>query len=367
MPRYAYDLLKALEIGGKTPVLPFGGLWYACSTEAVKKILHEDAPLFERDTQLTRWAEVESYFPQQPLNLLKHFGRQGRVKEPAPEYPDWSKRPEKELLKEENLAGMLLASLLQPYTEAIPEQVITAFHQASVYLEDRRSGRVEASLHLDHWHQSAREALSQALGEVMQENAPIPDEKLFSAVLHSAYRSVLNLLGWSAYWLSEDLAYVDNLYEAEDAVQLERKVHLFLYEVLRVHPSAWVLSRRLKGEWSLGDRHFSNGEELFIPILCFHRSPRYFEQPEAFLPSRFESRMKDPWSYLPFGRGVHACPGSTAGLGIAASFVRFLVREKLRPEKSLINPGQEDTTMPISLNPFIPYQFNLVKQSTLVS
>jgi cytochrome P450 len=44
-----------------------------------------------------------------------------------------------------------------------------------------------------------------------------------------------------------------------------------------------------------------------------HRDPRYFEQPETFLPERFapENLSKiHRYAYLPFGLGAHQCIGN---------------------------------------------------------
>ncbi|CDY63039.1 BnaCnng41300D [Brassica napus] len=40
-----------------------------------------------------------------------------------------------------------------------------------------------------------------------------------------------------------------------------------------------------------------------------HHNPKYFSNPEVFDPSRFEVNPK-PNTFMPFGSGVHACPGN---------------------------------------------------------
>ncbi|KAF2566203.1 hypothetical protein F2Q70_00025528 [Brassica cretica] len=40
-----------------------------------------------------------------------------------------------------------------------------------------------------------------------------------------------------------------------------------------------------------------------------HHSPDFFPEPEKFDPSRFEVAPK-PYTFMPFGNGVHSCPGS---------------------------------------------------------
>ncbi|KAI3439716.1 uncharacterized protein J3R85_004567 [Psidium guajava] len=40
-----------------------------------------------------------------------------------------------------------------------------------------------------------------------------------------------------------------------------------------------------------------------------HHNPEFFSDPEKFEPSRFEAAPK-PYTFMPFGSGVHACPGN---------------------------------------------------------
>lgn len=40
-----------------------------------------------------------------------------------------------------------------------------------------------------------------------------------------------------------------------------------------------------------------------------HHNPDFFSEPREFNPSRFEIGPK-PNTFMPFGNGVHACPGS---------------------------------------------------------
>lgn len=47
-----------------------------------------------------------------------------------------------------------------------------------------------------------------------------------------------------------------------------------------------------------------------LPLFrSIHHSPKFFPQPDKFDPSRFEVAPR-PNTYLPFGNGVHSCPGS---------------------------------------------------------
>lgn len=61
------------------------------------------------------------------------------------------------------------------------------------------------------------------------------------------------------------------------------------------------------------NRMIPRGASIGIPLLTLSRSPKYFEDPEKFMPERFlDERMiqkKNPFTYLPFSFGVRTCPG----------------------------------------------------------
>ncbi|KAK6496250.1 hypothetical protein TWF481_002275 [Arthrobotrys musiformis] len=52
--------------------------------------------------------------------------------------------------------------------------------------------------------------------------------------------------------------------------------------------------------------------QVYIPILTLMTSEKYFSKAEEFIPERWtenEEMVKDKRAYVPFGYGVHACPG----------------------------------------------------------
>lgn len=51
---------------------------------------------------------------------------------------------------------------------------------------------------------------------------------------------------------------------------------------------------------------------IAIPVQAIQNDPKYFENPEKFIPERFSpENVKDikPFTYLPFGDGPRACIG----------------------------------------------------------
>jgi cytochrome P450 len=50
-----------------------------------------------------------------------------------------------------------------------------------------------------------------------------------------------------------------------------------------------------------------------MPIYSIHRNPKYWEEPERFMPSRFDTRVNPPvsaYSYIPFSIGRRSCLGN---------------------------------------------------------
>jgi cytochrome P450 len=89
-------------------------------------------------------------------------------------------------------------------------------------------------------------------------------------------------------------------------------------ESMRLHPSAYEMGRGadsldphvidVGGE--IGAVEFRENVAILIQIDKMHMDPRYFPEPAAFRPSRFEPYGdKSPPGYLPFGDGPHVCMG----------------------------------------------------------
>ncbi|XP_055713674.1 cytochrome P450 6g1-like [Phlebotomus papatasi] len=92
-------------------------------------------------------------------------------------------------------------------------------------------------------------------------------------------------------------------------------------ETLRLYPSLPFLDRicaPVNGEqfYSLEPYHkfqIPKGMPIYIPVISIHRNPKYFPNPEQFIPERFSAENKesiDQYSYLAFGLGPRSCIGS---------------------------------------------------------
>jgi cytochrome P450 len=102
-------------------------------------------------------------------------------------------------------------------------------------------------------------------------------------------------------------------------------------EVLRLYPTAPYVARTAIHECRIGDYVVPAGSNMFICIYNQHRDPRYFQDPEAFRPERWEGGLEKSlpkFAYFPFGGGPRLCIGNAfflmeGALILASLFQRF--------------------------------------------
>ncbi len=86
-------------------------------------------------------------------------------------------------------------------------------------------------------------------------------------------------------------------------------------EAMRIYPPAWILNGRVPQEdIEIGGYPIPKGTGIFISPYAMHHDPRYFDQPDVFLPERwvndFEKRLPR-YAYFPFGGGPRVCIGNS--------------------------------------------------------
>ncbi len=88
-------------------------------------------------------------------------------------------------------------------------------------------------------------------------------------------------------------------------------------EALRLYPPGWLLSRRtLAPDVLCGVTIPAGVDVLFSPYLL-HRHPRYWSEPDRFLPERFDpanEAERPRFAYMPFAAGPRHCIGETFSL-----------------------------------------------------
>ena len=104
-----------------------------------------------------------------------------------------------------------------------------------------------------------------------------------------------------------------------DATCLERELpelEMAVDETLRLYPPAWIGPRRAVERFEFGGHEVPAGAYVNYSSWASHRLPQVFEDPEAFVPERFERARKTALprgAYVPFGGGSRICIGKRFG------------------------------------------------------
>ncbi|PXY45503.1 cytochrome P450 [Flavobacterium hydrophilum] len=102
--------------------------------------------------------------------------------------------------------------------------------------------------------------------------------------------------------------------ETDDTVEQLQKmtyINAVLNESMRLYPPAWITDRENVDDDSLGEFNIKKGTLIGVSFYELHRNPKYWENPNEFIPERFlgEQKKKSLQYFYPFGAGPRMCIG----------------------------------------------------------
>uniref|UniRef100_A0A0D9ZDH0 Cytochrome P450 n=1 Tax=Oryza glumipatula TaxID=40148 RepID=A0A0D9ZDH0_9ORYZ len=104
------------------------------------------------------------------------------------------------------------------------------------------------------------------------------------------------------------------LITADDVTRLGY-LQCIVRETLRLYPAApMLLPHESSADCKVGGYNVPRGSMLLINAYAIHRDPAVWEEPEKFMPERFEDGGCDGNLLMPFGMGRRRCPGETLAL-----------------------------------------------------
>lgn len=162
-------------------------------------------------------------------------------------------------------------------------------------------------------------------GDAMNERELIDEIMTLVVAGHETTASGLN---WTWYLLSQHPGVEGKLHAEIDAApevlepglaQMEALSYTsnVINEALRLYPPGWLLSRRAIAADVLGGYEVPAGTDVLLSPYFLHRHPKFWKEPEAFRPERFDAEHeaeRPRFAYMPFAAGPRHCIGETFAL-----------------------------------------------------
>ena len=117
----------------------------------------------------------------------------------------------------------------------------------------------------------------------------------------------------------------------DDLQKLSYTGHV-ITESLRLYPAAWGLARLVVEDHELAGYPVTKGMGVAMAQWVVHRDPRWYDDPEKFLPERWENDLMKrlpKFAYFPFGGGPRQCIGNTFAL-METALVLATIAQKFR-------------------------------------
>lgn len=116
----------------------------------------------------------------------------------------------------------------------------------------------------------------------------------------------------------------------------ERKLHddpgraeAVVKEAMRLYPPVYAFGRDAVTDTEVGGRRVKRGTSLIIAPWVLHRDPRFFPEPQRFLPDRWTPEFERDlprFAYCPFGGGARMCLGKAYAMTEAVLVLTTLTR-----------------------------------------
>ncbi|XP_077539232.1 cytochrome P450 4V2-like isoform X3 [Haemaphysalis longicornis] len=110
-------------------------------------------------------------------------------------------------------------------------------------------------------------------------------------------------------------------------------------ESMRLYPPVPLIARTVDEDMKVGEYTIPKGSAAVAGIYFIQRHPRFFDEPDKFMPERFlDTKEKCPFLYIPFSAGLRNCTGQKFAdledkILLAQIMRRFTVTSKLRMEE----------------------------------
>jgi cytochrome P450 len=159
----------------------------------------------------------------------------------------------------------------------------------------------------------------------------------------AGHETTANALSWTLWLLAQNPGAEKKFHEElhgvlagrapsmEDIPKLPYTANI-LTESMRLYPPAWGMARLVKEEVDVAGYKLAPGDGVACAQWVVHRDPRWFEEPERFLPERWDgdlAKRLPRFAYFPFGGGPRQCIGNSFAL-MEATLILATIAQKFR-------------------------------------
>jgi cytochrome P450 len=188
-----------------------------------------------------------------------------------------------------------------------------------------------------------------------------PDELIHNMqfFIVAGHETTALALGWALYLLAnspieqdEARAQARDILGARPATAADLpaldRIQRVLEETMRLYPPVGLLARNVVERDELCGRIMAPDDILFLPIWALHRHELWWEQPDRFIPARFDGQARhDKYQYLPFGAGPRVCVGADFAMTQATIILStLLARFRFTPAAPTPQPVMAMTVRP---------------------
>jgi len=150
-------------------------------------------------------------------------------------------------------------------------------------------------------------------------------------------------LSWTWWLLAQNSEAESKLHAELDAVLAGRAPHRedlpklpytekVITESLRLYPPAWGIPRMALEDAEIAGYTIPKGSGVSVSSWVVHRDPRWFDDPLAFRPERWDGELQKRlprFAYFPFGGGPRQCIGNAFAL-MEAQLILATIAQKFR-------------------------------------
>lgn len=194
-------------------------------------------------------------------------------------------------------------------------------------------------------------------------------------IILAGHETTANALNWTWYLLAQHPEIEAKLHEELDTVlqgtpptlaDLRRLPYteMVIKESMRLYPPAYGVSRISTEDTNVAGYDIPKGSVVNVLSYSVQRDPRWWDEPERFMPERFANGggAKHRYAYIPFGGGPRVCIGQSFAMMEACLLLATIAQRyslALAPGKKVM------TETLITLRPKNGLQMRLKERETI--